>query len=130
MQDVLSYIQKCGYVGYPLIILSTLMLGVILEYLWNTLRSYFLKDTICPSILNSRLELLQLVVSIAPMFGLLGTILGMIDSFAGFNDVSTIRMESVAKGISVAMYSTAFGMSVALISQIFGWLLERKLKRA
>jgi biopolymer transport protein ExbB len=60
------------------------------------------------------LTLLGSVGSIAPLLGLLGTVVGMIDIFASQQAGS--NPQQLAQGISVALYSTAFGIIVAVPS--------------
>ena len=60
------------------------------------------------------LTLLGSVGSIAPLLGLLGTVVGMIDIFASQQAGS--NPQQLAQGISIALYSTAFGIIVAVPS--------------
>jgi biopolymer transport protein ExbB len=60
------------------------------------------------------LTLLGSVGSIAPLLGLLGTVVGMIDIFASQQAGS--NPQQLAQGISTALYSTAFGIIVAVPS--------------
>lgn len=63
--------------------------------------------------LERRLGALATVASTAPLLGLLGTVVGMIEIFAaqapGGGDP-----RQLAQGISVALYNTAFGLLVAI----------------
>jgi len=60
------------------------------------------------------LTLLGSVGSTAPLLGLLGTVVGMIDIFASQQAGSS--PQALAQGISIALYSTAFGIIVAVPS--------------
>ncbi len=60
------------------------------------------------------LTLLGSVGSTAPLLGLLGTVVGMIDIFASQQAGS--NPQQLAQGISIALYSTAFGIIVAVPS--------------
>jgi len=60
------------------------------------------------------LTLLGAIGSLAPLLGLLGTVVGMIDIFASQQAGS--NPQQLAQGISVALYSTAFGIIVAVPS--------------
>ncbi len=65
--------------------------------------------------LKKHLRLLSAVSNVGPLFGLLGTVLGMI---AAFNEISTAnamgRPEMLAGGISEALLTTAAGLIVAI----------------
>jgi len=70
-------------------------------------------------LLEKNLVILSTVASIATMFGLLGTTLGMIRAFAAFGDTGTVDATQLAVGISEALYNTAAGLIGAIISIIF-----------
>ena len=62
--------------------------------------------------LSKNLTLLGSIGSVAPLLGLLGTVVGMIAIFASQQAGS--NPQELARGISVALYSTAFGIIVAV----------------
>jgi len=66
----------------------------------------------------SRLEkglwILATVANIAPLFGFLGTVTGMIDSFEALAEVGLGNPQAVARGISQALVTTATGLAIAL----------------
>lgn len=61
------------------------------------------------------------IVTLSPLLGLLGTVLGLIQSFSALNlgDVSGTKAAGVTSGISEALVSTAFGLVVALFTLFF-----------
>lgn len=61
------------------------------------------------------------IISVSPLLGLLGTILGLIASFASLNigDVGGSRTAGVTSGISEALVSTASGLVVAIFTLLF-----------
>lgn len=70
-------------------------------------------------LLEKHLSLLGSIAGIAPMLGLLGTVVGMIQTFeaitvAGVGDATTL-----AHGISTALLTTAFGLVIAIPSLLF-----------
>ncbi len=65
--------------------------------------------------LEKRLRVLDFIANVAPLLGLLGTVLGIIDSFnilAGAEGMAS--PEAISVGISHALISTAFGLIVAI----------------
>lgn len=65
--------------------------------------------------LESYLALLSYVAQAAPLFGLLGTVLGMIDLFAGMQmGASQVGSAILAQGIWKALLTTAAGLVVAI----------------
>jgi len=58
------------------------------------------------------------IAAMAPLLGLLGTVVGMIELFGSQTPVGT-NPNVLAHGISVALYNTAFGLIVAIPSMMF-----------
>ena len=58
------------------------------------------------------------IASIAPLMGLFGTVVGMIEIF-GSPTSSGNNPQALAHGISVALYNTGFGLIIAIPSMIF-----------
>ncbi|MBD2000745.1 MotA/TolQ/ExbB proton channel family protein [Oculatella sp. FACHB-28] len=63
----------------------------------------------------------ETVISVSPLLGLLGTILGLINSFASLRvgDLSSAQTTGVTAGISEALISTASGLVVAIFTLLF-----------
>ncbi len=61
------------------------------------------------------------VISVAPLLGLLGTVLGLIQSFSALRlgDVGGTQTTGVTTGISEALISTAAGLVVAIATLLF-----------
>ncbi|MEZ5649643.1 MAG: MotA/TolQ/ExbB proton channel family protein [Burkholderiaceae bacterium] len=68
--------------------------------------------------LGRYLSALGTVATTAPLLGLFGTVVGMIEIF-GSQSPSGLDPERLAYGISVALYNTAFGILIAIPSLIF-----------
>lgn len=73
--------------------------------------------------LERYLAALATIASAAPLLGLLGTVIGMIEIFGAQGSVGPTMTGTnpvqLAHGISVALYNTAFGLIVAIPSLIF-----------
>ena len=63
----------------------------------------------------------ETIITSAPLLGLLGTILGLIDAFSNLKigDISSTNTQGVSIGISDALITTALGLIVALITLFF-----------
>lgn len=68
--------------------------------------------------LERYLSTLGTIATVAPLMGLLGTVVGMIEIF-GSQSPTGGNPAVLAHGISVALYNTAFGLIVAIPSMIF-----------
>jgi len=64
------------------------------------------------------LTTLGTIATAAPLLGLFGTVIGMIEIF-GSQSPSGANPQQLAHGISIALYNTAFGIAIAIPSLIF-----------
>lgn len=174
-------IQKGGIAMWPLLVLSILAVGTILERIWFW-ASIFLKERQVvnrvldaatsnwqfareialearrqpigrylyaplrlanpdPEVFRLALEaaaddelasmrrgdkLLEAIIALAPLLGLLGTVLGLIESLGSIrlSDLGTSSTAGVTLGIAEALITTATGMIVAIISLAFYRLFQ------
>jgi biopolymer transport protein ExbB len=75
--------------------------------------------------LERYLTALGTIASAAPLLGLLGTVIGMIEIFSA-HTAGGSQPAQLAYGISVALYNTAFGLIVAIPALMF-WRYFRSL---
>ena len=64
------------------------------------------------------LTTLGTIATAAPLLGLFGTVIGMIEIFGSQGPTGT-NPQQLAHGISVALYNTAFGIAIAIPALIF-----------
>jgi biopolymer transport protein ExbB len=70
-------------------------------------------------------KVLEAVIAIAPLLGLLGTVLGLIQSLTGLNGTGgSTSLANVPNGIAAALISTAVGLIVAIVSLAFYRLFQ------
>ncbi len=73
--------------------------------------------------LEKGLPILAMIASIAPMFGFLGTILGVIKIFFDISQTADVSIGSVSAGLYVKMVSSAAGLVVGVLAYIcHSWL--------
>lgn len=77
------------------------------------------------------LKLMNIAVGAAPLVGLLGTVTGMLATFnaLGAGSGGDKTMDSIAEGISEALYTTETGLVVALPGLFFHYFLSRRFDR-
>ncbi|MBU4609218.1 MotA/TolQ/ExbB proton channel family protein [Achromobacter sp. GG226] len=63
--------------------------------------------------LERYLSALGTIAAVAPLMGLFGTVIGMIEIFSGWSPTGGDPAQ-LARGISIALYNTAFGIFVAI----------------
>ena len=68
--------------------------------------------------LERYLTSLGTIASLAPLMGLFGTVIGMIEIFASQNAAGT-NPSQLAHGISIALYNTGFGLAIAMPALVF-----------
>ena len=74
---------------------------------------------------SDHLVFLSMIVTVSPLLGLLGTIIGMINSFKVF-DLRAGQPFAITAGIGEALIATAFGLIVAIIALVlYGFLKYR-----
>ncbi len=69
--------------------------------------------------LEKNVSWLALFIALAPMFGFMGTVIGMIEAFDKIEAAGDMQPSLVAGGIKIALLTTVFGLIVAIILQIF-----------
>lgn len=72
------------------------------------------------SALGRRLWVLETIVTAAPLLGLLGTIMGMMDAFRLIGATGLVNPTGVTGGVARALIATAMGLLIALIA-LFGF---------
>jgi biopolymer transport protein ExbB len=88
------------------------------------LRIEAVKSKLMPDV-NSRIVVLSILVTIAPLMGLLGTVIGMLTTFRGLATASGQAVDLVAEGIRVALITTQTGLMIAIPGYIFISLVIR-----
>ncbi|MEA3418327.1 MAG: MotA/TolQ/ExbB proton channel family protein [Campylobacterota bacterium] len=74
--------------------------------------------------------MIKTIVVLAPLVGLLGTVMGMIETFDALQTGSMFSQgNSISGGISKALFTTELGLVVAVPGLILGKILDRKEER-
>ena len=70
------------------------------------------------------------IVSVAPLAGLLGTVIGMIETFDSLGEMALFTQGGgIAGGISQALFTTQMGLAVAVPGIVIGRFLDRRQLR-
>jgi biopolymer transport protein ExbB len=88
------------------------------------LRVEAVKSKLLPDV-NSRVVVLSILVTIAPLMGLLGTVIGMLRTFRGLATASGQAVDLVAEGIRIALITTQTGLMIAIPGYILISLVIR-----
>ncbi len=78
--------------------------------------------------MKRNLRVLSAMASLGPLLGLLGTVVGIIQSFDALGGrVGPSRGEALAHGISLALVATAFGLAIAIVSMVFYYVFLNRV---
>lgn len=78
-----------------------------------------------------RLPVLSVLIALAPLCGLLGTVSGMLNTFAGMGNQNTINpLDSISSGISQALITTQAGLLMAIPAAFLFALLKSRFESA
>lgn len=80
------------------------------------------------SAINGQIKFLAVLVTIGPLFGLLGTITGMFSIFTGMSGYDGNRFDSVVEGISEALTTTQTGLIISIPAFIILSLIIHRRK--
>lgn len=81
-------------------------------------------------IIWNRVSYLADISNVAPMLGLLGTVLGMIKAFYGLQgETGTIDAITLSRGVGEAMSTTLFGLSVGIITLVMYSFVKSRATR-
>ena len=90
------------------------------EYIYDALFPYIM-------LITKYSVLVKTIVMLAPLVGLLGTVIGMIETFDALQSSSMFAQgDSIAGGISKALFTTELGLVVAVPGLIIGKILDKK----
>jgi biopolymer transport protein ExbB/TolQ len=79
---------------------------------------------------EKRIGFLAMFANVATLMGLLGTITGLIKSFAGISNANAAEKATIlSEGIAIAMNSTAYGLIVAVPALIMYAVLQNRATR-
>jgi biopolymer transport protein ExbB len=70
--------------------------------------------------LNRMMVLLTIAIAGGPFIGLLGTVIGVMITFAAIAQAGDVNVNAIAPGISAALLATVAGLAVA-IPALFGY---------
>jgi biopolymer transport protein ExbB len=116
MRDYLKVDRLVGNNGYSPKALSALKGGLEKAYVRETQR------------LNAWLVILTMTISGGPFLGLLGTVWGVMNTFAAMAEAGEANLMAIAPGVASALSTTVFGLLVAIPSLFSYNYLATKIK--
>jgi biopolymer transport protein ExbB len=77
-------------------------------------------------VVDARLMFLNVLVTVSPLMGLLGTVIGMLATFKGLASGSGKTIDLVAEGISEALITTQTGLIIAIPGYLLVSMIQKK----
>jgi Biopolymer transport proteins len=124
---MMALLQKGGFFMLPLLICSIIMVAVIIERCLVFFRMFqkplfeYNDPPVIIKKLRCHLMIIYTIIVIAPMLGLLGTVVGLMKCFHLLGSASTAIFDPkvMSLGISEALLTTAAGLTITVIATIF-----------
>lgn len=112
-----------GPLMWPLLVCSILLAAVLVERTWSVVIRHLLLGWRLPDDrLNVHRRILPFFAEVPPALGLLGTVLGVVQSFRLLD--GGINADAIGSGLAVACTTTIFGIGIAVIAAVAGHLLD------
>ena len=137
LEDIEGYVQKGDYNGAkelcrdtrgPVASIFYQGLDRIDEGLDNVEKAVTSYGGVQMARLENNMTWIALFIALAPSFGFLGTVVGMVQAFDNIEVQGDISPTIVAGGMKVALLTTIFGLIVAIILQIFYTYILTKIE--
>jgi biopolymer transport protein ExbB/TolQ len=77
--------------------------------------------------MSEGLGLLSTLYTVAPLIGLLGTVLGLMTTFGVFATGAQRSLEEMSKGVKQHMVATVWGLCIAIAAYIAAYYLQRRI---
>lgn len=117
------YFQMGGLMMWPLLACSVLLGSIIVERFWTVavLGKMFGKNITLAQ--NKRTSsMFAFFKDVPPSIGLLGTVIGVVQSFGLTN--SRITADAAGAGLAVACFTTIVGLSIAIMATVCEYLIQ------
>ena len=116
------YFELGGVIMWPLLACSVLLVAVLFErLLTGVVFTRLLRRRVTHVGMNYQHKVLQFLVEIPPSIGLLGTVVGVVQSFNLTN--GRLTAETAAAGLGVACFTTVFGLTISIIASVSSYIL-------
>ena len=117
------YFQMGGIMMWPLLICSVLLVAIIVERFWMvTVIGRVFGKNITPAQRKKTADLFGFFKDVPPSIGLLGTVIGVVQSFSLGG--GRITAEAAGVGLAVACFTTIAGLTIAIVATICEYLTQ------
>jgi biopolymer transport protein ExbB len=126
--ESLQSLQK-NHDDYPIIQLLNIVINTNIKDLNRETLEGNLEEEIMLEVphLDKNVWVLDTIITLAPLLGLFGTIVGMFNAMAFITDIQNSAVQ-ISGGISEALISTAFGLVIAMVGLSFYNNINQKIR--
>ncbi|MBW7995565.1 MAG: MotA/TolQ/ExbB proton channel family protein [Candidatus Glassbacteria bacterium] len=117
-QNIQGAVKLCESTPGPVAAILLAGLRKVREGSDRVLKAIENTGTIELAFLERGIMVLATLSNVAPMFGFLGTVTGMINAFSAIEKLGEVSAQAVAGGIKEALITTATGLAIAIPIQI------------
>ena len=130
MVRIWDYFELGGFMMWPLLVCSILLGAVLIERaivvgMWGVV----FKRRLTKRVWQGHGHILRFFEEVPPGLGLLGTIIGIVQSFH-LADGQIAGGGEVGAGLAVACMTTIFGLSIAIVATVVRYMLDAAANRA
>ena len=117
------FMEIGGFMMWPLLGCSVLLTAVLFERSWTVLFKHRLLGKPLPGAAKqSHRRALMFFTDVPPSLGLLGTVIGVVQSFQLVE--GQLDGEAVGAGLGVACLTTVFGLAIGIVAAIASYILD------
>jgi biopolymer transport protein ExbB len=118
-----SWFEAGGPMMWPLMACSILLTAVLIERCWTVgLLHLLIGLKMTPDQLRAHHRVLPFFAEVPPALGLLGTVLGVVQSFHLLD--GKINADAIGSGLAVACTTTIYGIGIAVVAAVAGHFLD------
>ena len=116
------WFEQGGIMMWPLLVCSILFGAAVIERCWLLLFAGLVPGRrLRPAEMPRTRRIFEFFKEVPPAIGLLGTVLGVVESFGLEN--GRITAEAAGAGLGVACYTTIFGLVIAILATVAEYIL-------
>ena len=117
---LIKYFELGGVMMWPLLVCSILLVAVLLESILSKLtgKVFFWRKGKSNS--DWYRKVMPFFIDIPPSIGLLGTVVGVVQSFNLTG--GRLTADTAAAGLGVACFTTVFGLAISIVASIFNYI--------
>jgi biopolymer transport protein ExbB len=117
-----TWFNSGGPLMWPLLVCSILLAAIIFERVWTVMKVHLTGVDDREMAMKAHRRFLPFFIEVPPAIGLLGTVLGVVQSFHLLDGGGQIN--GVGSGLAIACTTTIFGVGIAVVAAIANHLLN------